>query len=445
MTHEQRTAMARIISDMIKADNIIEENEIKIMHELMSLYSISQSDMSDSRKIRFSDAVNILKELSAKERKTFVDRMYDIALSDRICVPREALLLLALQYCLVDVNKFDSQGNRISQPYLISCATGEATFNDQYMVYIESEYNNVRNEELKKHFRLLVTISRLSGFNFIYMPKMVEEFQKMDKKYVLDVITYMAPNLEQEFINNVYDSLCQMSTEDFYHSVLRERLQVHVRNDIEPSLLINIGTSVIPYCSAGGSVQYYTEFLCVPIKSDILSLVDDILGFYQSKVSLHQTITLKVGKGQFKYFGFYKALFDFLVAPPPVAPDLIFLGQTKSGKYQVAFKFEDSKMLYLKLSPKEYDVYLSVAKKSCLGRKKGLPVSAENGLKFSISKIKNKITETVPDLTYAEQYKPNREGNAYVLSLKNNKIFIRCYTSYDMNCYQDIPISEYME
>ena len=29
MTKEQRTAMARIISDMIKADNIIEESEIK--------------------------------------------------------------------------------------------------------------------------------------------------------------------------------------------------------------------------------------------------------------------------------------------------------------------------------------------------------------------------------------------------------------------------------
>lgn len=29
MTREQRTAMAHIISDMIKADNIIEENEIE--------------------------------------------------------------------------------------------------------------------------------------------------------------------------------------------------------------------------------------------------------------------------------------------------------------------------------------------------------------------------------------------------------------------------------
>ena len=53
MTKEQRTAMARIISDMIKADNIIEESEIKDMKKLMSEYAITHQEMSDARKIRY--------------------------------------------------------------------------------------------------------------------------------------------------------------------------------------------------------------------------------------------------------------------------------------------------------------------------------------------------------------------------------------------------------
>ena len=56
MTKEQRTAIARIISDMIKADKIIEESEIWDMKRLMSEYSITYQEMSDARKIRFSDA-----------------------------------------------------------------------------------------------------------------------------------------------------------------------------------------------------------------------------------------------------------------------------------------------------------------------------------------------------------------------------------------------------
>jgi len=39
MTREHRTAMGRIISDMIKADNIIEKSEIKDMKKLMSEYA----------------------------------------------------------------------------------------------------------------------------------------------------------------------------------------------------------------------------------------------------------------------------------------------------------------------------------------------------------------------------------------------------------------------
>ena len=444
MTKEQRTAIARIFNDMIKADNIIEESEVKNMKRLMSEYAITHQEMSDARKIRFSDAVNTLKELSVRERKAFFDHIYDIALSDNICVPREALLLIALQYCLMEDAKKADGTIPTPKPYLISCPTGEASFNDQYMVYLESSYDEERNEELKQHFRLLVTITRLCGFNFIYIPKMVEEFRGMNEQYVKDVISYMAPNLEEAIIQQVYDRLCDMTTVDFFRNVLYERLQVKALHNTPPSLLINIGTSVVPFCSAGGSIQYYTEFLCIPISSDILTLVDDILGFYQSKVSIRQSITINDSKGQFKYFGFYKALFDFLVAPPPVVPDLVFLGQDmKTGRYQVAFKFDDGNEKKVTFTPKEYDIYLQVALKTYKSRTRGLPVTYDKHIKPTIAHLKSKISSDIPDLNYSDQYKPERDGNAYVMRLDKSKVFVRVRTS---NCgydYEDIPILKY--
>ena len=444
MTHEHRMAMARIISDMIKADNIIEESEIKDMKKLMSEYSITHQEMSVARRIRFADAVNILKELPKGERQTFFDHMYRIALSDNTCVPREALLLIALQYCLIESNQKTDVNNLIQKPYLISCPTGETSFNDQYMVYLESTYDDERNVELMQHFRLLVTITRLCGFNFIYIPKMVEEFRGMKEQYVKDVISYMAPNLEESFIQQVYDRLCNLTTVDFFRNVLYERLQVKALHNTPPSLLINIGTSVVPYCSAGGSVQYYTEFLCIPISSSILTLVDDILGFYQSKVSIRQSITINDSKGQFKYFGFYKALFDFLIAPPPIAPHLVFLGQDiKTGRYQVAFKFDECNEKKICFTPREYETYFQIALRSYIGRIKGLPISCDKHIKPTIAHIKGKIGDEIPELTYSDQYKPERDGNVYILRLDKSKVFVRVHTSSCGCDYEDIPIVKY--
>lgn len=444
MTKEHRIAMARIISDMIKADNIIEESEIKDMKKMMSKYRITHQEMNDARKIRFSDAVNSLKDLSISERKAFFDQIYSIAMSDKVCVPREVLLLIALQYCLIENDRRTDNGKPFPKPYLISCPTGEASFNDQYIVYLESTYDETRNEELMQHFRLLVTITKLCGFNFIYIPKLVEEFRGMEEKYVKDVISYMDPSLEDSKIEDVYSRLCDMTTMDFFRDVLYERLQVKALHDTPPSLLINIGTSVVPYCSSGGPIHYYAEFLCIPISSSILTLVDDILGFYQSKVSLRQSITINDSKGQFKYFGFYKALFDFLVAPPPVAPDLIFIGQGMGARRcQIAFKFADGHEKKICLTPQLYDIYSQVAIRSYKSRIKGLPVSYNRNIKTTIAKIRRIISGEIPDLTYSDQYKPERDGNVYILRLDKSKVYVRVRIPDGDRGYDDIPIINY--
>lgn len=441
MTKEQRIAMARIISDMIKADNIIEENEIVDMKKLMSKYSITQQDMSDARNVRFSEAVMVLQDMPKKDRKAFFDCIYNIALSDNVCVPKEALLLIALQYCLVEHDRKDSDGNRIPKPYLISCPAGETSISDQYMVYLENSFDEERNAEIMQDFKLFVTQSRLNGFNFIYIPKMVEEFKEMDSQYVKDVISYMAPQLSNEVVMDVYDRLCQMTTKEFFHSVLYKKLQVKSIFDAKPSILINIGTSVIPYCATDGSIQYYTEFLCIPIATSTLSLVEEILAFYQSKVSV-KTITITDNKGQFKYFGFYKALFDFLIAPPPVAPDLIFLGQNMAdGKYYVAFKFKEGRERLVKLMPKRYELYFNIATVTYCTRSKGVPISKVD--RTVMSHLRSRISEELKDVSFVDQYKPEKAGNAYVLRLDKSKVFVRKFDIGNYKEYNDIPISKY--
>lgn len=430
MTREHRIAIARIISDIIRADNIIEESEIRKLKESMARYGISRLYMTEARHIRFSDAVNALSRLPLKFRKEFYDCIAEIAVSDNVCATREALMLIALQYCLLADNKPQGKGK---EPYLVSCAIGEASFEDLYMVYLESSYDERRNKELREQFRLLVTVARLYGFNFIYIPKLVEEFLRMDAQYVKDVIGYMSPSLNEDFIGKVYERLCEMTTAQFFKNVVYERLKVHTLRDTPPSLLINIGTSVVPYCSSEGPVQYYTEFLCVPIGEHIMTLIDDFLGRFQNLASVRQTITVANSQGQFKYFGFYKALFDFLIAPPPVEPELIFAGlDMKRNRNHVVFRFADGSEKSVDLAPKEYDNYLAAAKGQ---------LTAAKADRFAISRLNSKIQKMLPGLTYIDQYKLVRpeKTNRYELGLDPSKIKERI-TDYAKDTITELPL-----
>lgn len=422
MTKEQRVAIARIISDMIKADNIIEESEIFDMKQINEAYHITREDMIEARHTRFSESVNTLGTLSKRTRQELFDQIYHLAMSDGLCVPKEVLLLVALKYCLTDIDGIPCH----KRPYLISCPTGEGTLSEQYMVYLESSFDEARNEEIKNNFPLLLAYSKLSGFNFIYIPLMVEEFKKMNSRYVKDVIGYMSPSLEETKIDEVYSRLCSMTTQKFFKEVLYENLKVRMDYNTPPSLLINIGSSLVPYSSLDGSIQYYTEFLCIPLgEKSIFNEVNCLLKFYQSKVSI-KTITITDNPGQFKYFGFYKALFDFIIAEPPESPKLIFGGlDMRENRYYVTFRFTKGHESKLYLSPSYYDLYLSIAK-ATYGNSIGGYSSAKVN-KPNLSKLRKILEKKLKDLnvTFSDQYWPEKDGNLYKLRLDREKIFIR--------------------
>lgn len=253
----------------------------------------------------------------------------------------------------------------------------------------------------------------------------------------------MAPNLEQMVIDDVYERLCKMTTSEFFHSVLYERLHVKAIYDGAPSLLINIGTSIVPYCSTDGKIQYYTEFLCVPITKDILSHVDEILGFYQSKVSIRQSIAINESAGQFKYFGFYKALFDFIVAPAPSMPDLIFAGQNIKGRYTIIFRSADKTENVVYLTPKEYVIYMEIVKKTFTSPLHGLPIGAKRTeLAPIVTHIRNKIEKNAQSLTFPEQYKPEKIDNKYRIRLSQEKVYVRKYDLINTNVFTESNLVE---
>ena len=452
MTREQKIAVAKVIRDMIKADSLIDESEIRDMQELLEFYNITSDHMASSKKIRFADAINTLKDLNDRERITLYDKISKIALSDGVCLSSEAMLLIALNACLLTKEevarsrteqKHSSDSFRTSllnqdaiEPQIVSFPTSDASFTDKYIIYIENKFNSKVNEEIEKNHRLLTTLTQLYGFKFIYMPDVSEEFREMEPTYLKSVIEFISPNFKENDVERTYNRLCNLTTPKFYEEVITNRLKIDLcKNDV-PFLILNVGTSTLQ--DDNGSVKFNTDFLCVPITNGIVKLIEEFSEYYEKIVSIKHTITVNGTRGRFKYFGFYKALFDFIIAPPPVLPDLIFYGQDiRDGRYKLCFRYPEDQCIFVKLTPNKYETFYAIANKTYNETAGGLHVS--QAARPDISHIKSTIDEAVPNLTYPELYKPDRKGNLYVLNLSADKVFERISVGAE---YKIVPLKK---
>ena len=447
-TTKERIAIARIVSDMIKADNIIEESEIEMLNKFKSIYNIDSHILGEARHVKFSTAVSNLDSLEDNEKIEIFKSIQSMAIADGVCVPREALLLLALRYAFGIVRDPNNQKkfiiNHNKKVKLISCPTGETSITSQYVIYIEGNYNELVNESVRKNFEVNVLNLRQWGFDFIYIPSLIDEFRAMNSEYVKDVVSYMAPELTEETINIVYERLLKMDTVTFCNYVLAEKLHVEAVKNTSPSLFINIGTSVVPYCSVSGPVECYTEFLCIPLDGDITSLIRDFIKAYSKLVSFYSTPNptfLSDNLNRFKYFGFYKAMFDFLVKAEPKESDIII------HPWNNLFEFPQIALDDLVLSPQEAAIYKLILQYTYNEELGGLPTGYTKfpqEIQAKYAKIYHKKDAILPDnlapirsrieakmrkqlegLANIDDYIPKMKDGKYIVTARSDRIKIR--------------------
>lgn len=109
MNKNERSCIMRLMSDMIKADGIIDSREMDSLSSMMAKYNVKPDDKIVSESITLSDAVRTLKSKSSSLCHDILGDVTSLAMSDKFCA-REEALLLALTYAFSD----DAQADIIS-------------------------------------------------------------------------------------------------------------------------------------------------------------------------------------------------------------------------------------------------------------------------------------------------------------------------------------------
>lgn len=295
MKQNEKASLMRVISDLIQADGIIDMQEIEYLETLRTKYKIMPDDERRADHLTFAEAVTTLAEAEAVLRHQLVTDFAEVAMSDNYCARAEALLMLALRYCLVVAN-----GGSAS---IISVSNAEVQFDDNQLLYVESQYDTCINTQIESHFNELSNMVRLAGFDFVYIPRVSAHYGSISEDDMKRVVRFLYPSVSIERLQLVWGSLQSLKTHEYCRDLLSAKLGLREMAFVAPSVMIKVGDSVV-----GG--ESFSNFLLVEVGKNVLLSVEQLLAVYAKLFHNLHLNYLHEEPGRFVYKGFYRQVFD---------------------------------------------------------------------------------------------------------------------------------------
>ena len=346
MTSTEKTAITRIVVDLIKADSIIDISEMDFFAKIEEKYRISTENIIAAQKMDFGEAVNTLKELPKNEILDIIEYFKSLTMVDGECAPEEAFLILALHFCLNPNTKTNAQ--------LISTKVTNISIEQKNIIYTETEYDEEINEIFsdKNRLRYIINDFNVAGLNFVYIPQVTEDFKTMDDDYLNNVIRFLAPSLNEEESNNVFNTLRSIKTKEFCDNFLINKMGLEKLYDTDPSILFQV-------CRSDNNIVYLQIPLSEDVQEDLIEFVD----FYKTVTKYSAKVHRHIANSQrFVYHGFHRSLFDILAFPGNNVESRILIDLNKR---QLTF-IDLNKVLPLHI--KQLAVYIFIIQQSICSR-----------------------------------------------------------------------------
>ncbi|MCF0185350.1 MAG: hypothetical protein HUJ98_02545 [Bacteroidaceae bacterium] len=300
MRKSEKGALFRVLTDLIKADAIIDAGEMEHYAVLKKKYSVTRENEIEGLKLTFSDALNCLSQSEDELKSTILTDCSEMTVSDGFCASSEALLMIA-------INKMLAIGD-LEGVQVISTPKQKFDIADSSILYVESTFDKEVNGIIQSSYRLIFKESQIAGFNFIYIPKIIEHYRQTERSLMRSITSFLAPSISDEGIENIIDGLLSMSTESFCKDILCNKLGVPQLRNTEPALLIKIGHSYL-------EDEIFANYLKVPVDKGIVTTLQNTLDEYSDMLSSDIKVvpTAEEDSNQFLYHGFYKQLLDIFL------------------------------------------------------------------------------------------------------------------------------------
>ena len=297
MNRIEKISVARVVSDLIKADSVIDSREMQLFSVVKSSKGLNKDCLCDARFITFADAVNNLSCLEVEDREDLMNLFKKITLADGMCNKDEALLMIALMYCLEGENEASMVHVQVPQQGL--------QLKNSQVIYVESSFDAGINEVISDNHHQIENAMRLAGFDFAYIPQIAKIYRETPSELFHDVLTFLTPNLNPKELEKIHNQISSMTTIQFCKEQLNGKLHLPGMTDTYPALLVKVGETV-------SENSIFSNFLKVDIEGDVLEEIKHFIYKFTSMMNAEYSIIKNVynDSERFIYSGVYKQIMD---------------------------------------------------------------------------------------------------------------------------------------
>lgn len=393
-----RQSIYRIIYDMMKADELISVDEITFVRNMCEKYAITTELREQAMDMKLSEAFSEIRTMPVRQLATFLDEVSQLSLSDGSCCREEALLLLSCYECL--------SGDK--EAMLVSIPSSDMMLTNNQVLFVENGYDDEANDYVRRRYSVLANSLKMGDFDFVYLPKMQEQFSAADG-LLHDMVFYLSPSQGYDRAAAIVESMKNMTTESLFRELIIGKLGM----DFEiqgPSIVFKVGASM-----SGASMLVH--YLIVPLHKDMLGQIDEMITrfmHYQNSTSFIIRNNVMT-EDCFVYSGFYRTLFDLLTYRQGASSRLVVHPfNHKNVLTVVTHTINGETETPLEIGPKESAFYVFLINET--KRYGGFNVSANNAAdikylgeaqrRFEYVYLSLASREVAPDITNSEIRRP---------------------------------------
>lgn len=187
-----KTAVAKVLSDLIQSDGIVNQGEIVFLRQAFKELKIDGSHLKKSGSMTLADAVTILKKCGSAEKTAILQAIQRLSGADGDIDPNEALLVAALTLA-IGISLEGTQGLKAE---LVSIPGKGFDLRDA-VLYVEPSRDKKTNLAISKEYGAISQLLEGRGKQFFYLPLVMKELNGKRRTF-RQMLRYIEPLLSDE-------------------------------------------------------------------------------------------------------------------------------------------------------------------------------------------------------------------------------------------------------